>query len=85
MTVNAQDLRPDSALGRYIKTKRDEARLTQDEVVAASDDAFTQQALSQWETGRAVPGARFIYALAKSIPGADVERMVSLIGASEAP
>jgi len=66
----------ESALGRYIKAKRLAAELSQDDL--AERTQFTQPAISAWESGRKVPTAKAIAALARGLPGATVEEMVAL-------
>lgn len=67
------------ALGRYIKAKRLAAGLSQDGL--AERLPFTQPAISAWESGRKVPTARAIAALAVALPDAEVEEMVALAAA----
>lgn len=66
----------ESALGRYIRAKRKAAQLSQDDL--AERIAFTQPAISAWESGLKVPTAKAIHALAAALPEANVEEMVSL-------
>jgi transcriptional regulator with XRE-family HTH domain len=76
VTTEALD-RTTPPLGRYLKEKREEARLSQDQV--ADESGFTQGAVSAWERGVRIPTARALMALGRVLPGADLETMLELL------
>jgi transcriptional regulator with XRE-family HTH domain len=71
--------RSTTPLVRYIKGKRDDADLTQEEL--ADGTGFTQPAISAWELGIRIPSARAVAALARALPAASVDEMLALIEA----
>lgn len=77
MTLTAAEERPTTAIGRYIKGKRVDADLTQEELAERVD--FSQRAISSWELGDRIPTALAVAALARALPGTTVDEMLALI------
>lgn len=76
MKPSAPD-RPQTPLGAYIEAKRRAAEMSQVDLAVAV--GTSQGGVSNWEKGGFVPSARMLAALARSLPGADVEEMFKLI------
>jgi transcriptional regulator with XRE-family HTH domain len=64
-------------IGEYIRVKRKAADLTQDEL--AKRAGFVQGAIANWEAGGIAPSSRAVAALARVLPGAAAEEMLTLI------
>lgn len=75
MTTEAPE--QSTAIGRYLKEKREDADLSQDDVAAGT--GFTQGAVSAWERGARIPTVKAVVALARVLPDAHVEKMLALI------